>query len=517
MSRLTQLIKKNWQLLFVLMIGVLLRLPLLSGSFWLDEAAQALESARPLAQQLQLRDDFQPPLLHLLIHFEMSLSRSEWWLRTGAALIPGLITIWAIYQIGVKLFSKRTGFLAALLLATSSFHLFYSQELRPYSMPAMIACLSWLALLKVIELSNQPERVLSNRKYLHPATRWLVFFGLLTAAGIYTSYLYPFLFFAQLIYIWISKPKLRSRITVTSVIACATFLPWLPSFLGQLKAGQNLTTILPGWKQVVSFDQVKAILLIFGKFLFGVVSVKVNLILVLISLAIFCCLIWFLFQLVKPIKNRRQHTSNLMILLSWLVLPIFLAWLVSFWVPLLQPKRVLYCLPVFYLMIAWLIDEMWRQQKQLSQKAAAILLGSLLLLNFFSTMMYFTQPKYQREDWRSLHTFIITHYQDSSVATFAFPAPFAPWQWYDDGRFSTFATGELTTAMTDKIPNSKLLTEYHFVLVFDYLRDLTDPQNLLVKELQVYGYHEVDRITPQTPIGFVRIFARPQTVIGSIR
>lgn len=45
----------------ILLLALALRLPLLGGSFWLDEAAQYLESARPFSQQLAIREDFQPP------------------------------------------------------------------------------------------------------------------------------------------------------------------------------------------------------------------------------------------------------------------------------------------------------------------------------------------------------------------------------------------------------------------------------------------------------------------------
>ena len=57
----------NKKLILILLLAVMLRIPHLSGSFWLDEAAQALEIVRPLSQQLQIIDDFQPPLLHLIL------------------------------------------------------------------------------------------------------------------------------------------------------------------------------------------------------------------------------------------------------------------------------------------------------------------------------------------------------------------------------------------------------------------------------------------------------------------
>ena len=51
-----------------MLLALGIRLIHLSQSFWLDEAAQALESARPLTEQFELSGDFQPPLFHLLVY-----------------------------------------------------------------------------------------------------------------------------------------------------------------------------------------------------------------------------------------------------------------------------------------------------------------------------------------------------------------------------------------------------------------------------------------------------------------
>ncbi len=48
-------------LILITLLALLLRLPLLTGSFWLDEAAQALESARPFSQQIEFLKLFRQP------------------------------------------------------------------------------------------------------------------------------------------------------------------------------------------------------------------------------------------------------------------------------------------------------------------------------------------------------------------------------------------------------------------------------------------------------------------------
>ena len=182
-----QILKQTWFVpTLIILLALILRLPLLNGSFWLDEAAQALESSRPLAEQLNIISDFQPPLLHLITHGAIQLGRAEWWLRLIGALIPGLITILATYKLGQILFKRSTGRLASILLATSSFHIFYSQELRPYSLPAMFALLSWNFLLDK-KFKTRPQLILVT---------------VCNILGLYSSYLYPFLLLSQLVYVY---------------------------------------------------------------------------------------------------------------------------------------------------------------------------------------------------------------------------------------------------------------------------------------------------------------------------
>ena len=146
---------QNWlhSFLLILLLGLALglRLPFLDGSFWLDEAAQALESTRPWYLQLTIAQDFQPPLLHLIVHLVQYVSHAEWWLRLFGAVIPGLISIYYAIKIAKRYVGFTESIWLGLLLATNSFHVFFSQELRPYALPAAFASASWWVLLQFLE------------------------------------------------------------------------------------------------------------------------------------------------------------------------------------------------------------------------------------------------------------------------------------------------------------------------------------------------------------------------------
>lgn len=466
----------------ILAFALCLRLPLLNGSFWLDEAAQALESVRPFSQQLDIVPDFQPPLLHYIVHFAASVSHAEWWLRLWGALIPGLVTIWATYQLGKKWFNERAGRVAALLLATSSFHIFYSQELRPYSLPAMWAALSLL--------------VLFGKKF-----QWGKF-TLVNLLGLYSSYLYPFFLLPQLWFVW----QMTSKKTLLKILALTTALyaPWLPMFVKQLTAGQLLRTELPGWESVVSTPQLKALALVPLKFLYGVVNIEATPLFALLSLAFVAAgAVSY-----KPLFQKKLPQPLLSLFLL-LVTPLLTSWLVSFFVPVVQPKRLLYLLPLFSLVVAAPL-----MGKKVTRAAWALPI-IVVLINLFSTYSYWTQPALQRENWRDLKQEIIRSFPTpDAIAVFSFDEAFAPWRWYWPDSIPTLSTGKRSIEQVEDLPAAlREATDYRYILVFDYLRTLTDPNDLLPNTIESLGY-EGRGVLDRPGIGFVRIYTRPENAVG---
>lgn len=538
------MVKKSAPILIgILTLALLLRLPLLNGSFWLDEAAQALESARPWSQQLELTPDFQPPFLHLLTAIFIRINTAEWWLRTWGALMPGLLTILFIFQLGNKLGKNQnykfiTGGVASLLLATSSFHIYFSQELRPYSLPAFWAVLSWFLLL------TQRQRLFNQSP--QPGW-WKVGLGwaLVSLLGLYTSYLYPFLLIGQVGFIglyilnpWRKKqvkfsqlwPSVSRWLTLGLVIILG-FLPWMPSFLAQLQAGQLLRAELPNWETVVSTPQLKALGLIPAKFLFGVSDLSLTPYFILLSTA-FALLLglsfylwWQKIHLTTQFSTHKQLVFQIAIF--WLIIPLFSAWLVSFFVPVLQPKRVLFLLPGFYLLLSLVLSPMlvqartaWQKRQLSSNNLIPVsLLLLLLFLNLSSTVAYWRTPSLQRENWRGLWLEIDQKYSDATPKIFVFSAPFASWFWYDlqyshfsmlndYSLFSQNSTDESTAEFI--VSQASNVYTAKKIIYFDYMTDLTDPDRLVIKQLNQHGYLPTDLLDyPQ--IGYVRIFDKTET------
>ena len=83
-----------------------------------------------------------PPLYYIIEHFTLQLGNQEAVLRLPS-LIFGLISIALFYLILSNWFDKRISIVGTIIITISPFHVWYSQEARPYS---LLLCLSLLSI-----------------------------------------------------------------------------------------------------------------------------------------------------------------------------------------------------------------------------------------------------------------------------------------------------------------------------------------------------------------------------------
>lgn len=491
--------RKTFAVVSIIALSFILRLVLINQSFWLDEAAQALESMRPLTEQLHIQGDFQPPLFHLFVHILTRVNHSEWWLRM-ASVIPGIVTVYFTYKIGELLGKDKhhgfsIGLIGATLLALSSLHIYFSQELRPYSLAAMWGVLSWYALFVWI------ERVRQNKHELLTQAKMLYLCS--TVAGLYTMYLYPFLLLSQLSYAVFFQRKLVKELVKVFLIVSLLFLPWIPSFYHQLQVGGELRLQLPGWDQVVSPPQWKSLLLVMAKFIGGIKEIDITLFDVAYYGIPFALIVFVYLRAVK--KAKQDHRMLILAPLAWLGISVCLAWLFSFIIPVLQPKRVLFALPAMYLMIGIGLTYLSIQKRWL-------LFAFFIAYQLFSINLYWTRSMYQREDWReSLMTIHQTFNASNTIVVFGFTGPFAPWDYYKDRLQLQYQTISFPTLLINEPAvvdqNMERVAKFRRVLIFDYLRDLTDPNRNIEKWLEVHDYKGVASLDTKN-MGFIRVYER---------
>jgi uncharacterized membrane protein len=457
LSALIRAIPPTHLLLAIVILALLLRLPLLNDSFWLDEAAQALQSARPLSQQFAIQADFQPPLYHVVVHVLASISHAEWWLRL-ASLIPSLISIYLTYILARSLSTPRLGLIAALVVTLSHFHLFYAQELRPYMFASVFVLLSFI--------------LLTQKKSSH---QWWQL-GVVNALGLLSVYTYVFYFLSQPLWLRF-YPKMAKTWAKSLLVTLAASLWWLPYFIGQLQAGLNISATIPGWNNAVSLPFLKALPLTFVKFFFGRFPIPDSLAAYLI-LGLLILGLGFLMVTYATVKNRH--------VLVLAIAPILMAWLITPFLPTLEPKRFLGSLPLLFIVA--------------TLAAAKSRLGKALLMLVVSTNLliisaYWVKPELQREPWRQAITGLESQFGSDATVVFRFYAPFSPWEWYATGSLPSLSTGSLyldsiTPLNTTLSPSKSSST----VLVFDYLKELTDPQDFTHEWLIRQGFQPISSI-----------------------
>ncbi|MCS6872343.1 MAG: glycosyltransferase family 39 protein [Anaerolineae bacterium] len=214
--------------LVAIWLAALLRFHALDAqSLWNDEGNTLRLIQRDVPELLGAASrDIHPPLYYLLLKAWWTLTgESEFALRAFSAL-SGILSVACAYALGVALFARGVGTVAAFLTALNTFSLYYSQEARMYALMALIAALAMLCFVKWLD---------SRRLAL------LSGMALLNAAGLYTHYAYPLTIAAQVVLfvVWFAARREWRTLSVyvaANTFTVALFLPQLPTALRQLSS-----------------------------------------------------------------------------------------------------------------------------------------------------------------------------------------------------------------------------------------------------------------------------------------
>lgn len=436
----------------ILAFGFFLRLISLNQSLWLDEATSANAANMGLAKLLAVFSpgDFHPPLYYLFLNFWTNLFGSSEIVLRFPSIIAAVGTIYVLYLIGKELVDKKVGVVAALLLGTSGLHLYYSQEARMYSLAAFFVSLTFLFFVKIIKKGRVGE--------------WFLF-SFFLALSILTDYLPVLIIPAFWIFAWREKLKTdwRKKLFTSHIILLGISLTWLPYFLKQLSAGLSVRSHSPFWWQILGQANFKQFILIPTKFIFGRINMDVDPVQILIVAVAF--LIFGLF-LVVSLRNR-QKTKLVWL---WLVIPLVLAALISFWIPTLSYFRFLFVLPAFYLLIAAGVLKL----PKLVSKLAVFL---LVIFNLVTSSVYLLNKENQREDWRGLAKFIKEESQARRAAVvFVADSQQEAYRYYDK---------DVKIATSDEIDKS-----YDLLWLMRYVQEVFDPEDKTRLEIEALGYNK---------------------------
>lgn len=124
-------------------------------SLWVDELLVILKAEQKSLWEIveASKVDVHPPLYDYLIHFWIYFGKTVWILRFFS-LIFGVASIPLIYWIGKKFYGEKVGLTAAFILTIWPFSIWYSQEIRPYTLIFFFGLLAIGFFLKGLETNS---------------------------------------------------------------------------------------------------------------------------------------------------------------------------------------------------------------------------------------------------------------------------------------------------------------------------------------------------------------------------
>ncbi|MFA5880517.1 MAG: glycosyltransferase family 39 protein [Candidatus Margulisiibacteriota bacterium] len=373
------------KLIFILIISLILRLISIGQSLWLDEAISANVirlNTVDIITNFSIHD-FHPPLYYLLLRGWTGLAGNGVFSLRLLSIIFSLVTIWVVYLIGKKIKNKNLGLWAAIFTGFNPLFVYFSQEVRMYSLVTMCLTLVLLYFIKIIK----------NKKNNSLNIFWFNFWSFFSFFSFYGSI---FLLAAFGLYFLINKKiKLLLLTNIGILLAIAILSPLL---LIQITNSRTMLQTVVNWDLVLGKANLKDLLLILLKFSSGRISFLPKYLYYLVSG------IWATIVFAIAIWGTRKNK-----LLGFLfVVPIILGFVFSLWSPLLQYFRFLYLIPILGLLLALGI-------KKDSLKLVA---GGIFLI--FS-LIYLLNPIFHREDWKSLSNSLSTNSSIYIIDSFADP------------------------------------------------------------------------------------------------
>lgn len=456
----------------ILILSLILRFINLNQSLWLDEAINVVYAMKSTFWWYVTSypiGDFHPPFWFVILWvWGHIFGFSEVSVRLPSVFL-GVATVWLTYLLGKDLFNRKIAILASLLLAIAPLHVYYSQESRMYVLAAFAVVLSFYCLNKIL--------VADNRYYF---TGFVISLILV----FYSDYLVYLIIPAQVFYLLWTK-KVKRKVLEGLFVASMVAVPWIFIFNEQFQNGMITVSKLPAWGEVVGGGGVKDLLLIPLKIFFGRVTFLDKTIYLISAFAVGI----FYGSLFLLALKKSDQTK---LLLSWVFIPIILAFFISFFVPILSYTRVLFILPAFYLILA-------NGVFYLAKKLVIPALIFICLLDLVFLTLYYINPKLQRENWRDAISFVTERLDSQSLIIFENNEIPAPVRYYSDdlSQFKPGLSGDLERDLVDK----------RKVFLFEYLVDIYDPERVVEQKLESLNFFHTETYDYEG-VGFIKLYVK---------
>jgi mannosyltransferase len=351
-----------------------------------------------------LRPEVHPPAYYLLLRLvQKHIGDSESALRFPSA-ICGVLSIVAIFPVGLRLCSRREALIAAGLMAVLWCPIYYSQEARPEAMLlafTLLATYFWLSILQSLDQNL--------------GTAYYAISGHIVTATISAYLHYIGLYFIALqglgaVLLLARRPRSPLRILLMYAIILLAYPPWLPTMVYQLTHNTGRL----GWIERPAGTSFIEFLLFLFNYSMG-----------LLAIVLILCLFTATVGVYSSWKSTRHYSMRLAPLAPWFIL---VAWLIvpfagvyvesSLSAPLLEFRNLLASLPAAYLLLSRAIARLPLSNR--NQAFVTVALLSLFLFDLVVVMNYYGEP--YKEQFREAVNYIVERdhlYENSLIIGYA--------------------------------------------------------------------------------------------------
>jgi uncharacterized membrane protein len=347
-------------------------------SLWYDEGVSLLLAGKSVPGLIaHTARDIHPPFYYLLLHSWLRFAGRTEFAAAFLSLFFGVLLVALCYRFGAMLYGPRTGLLAGLLVAASPYNLWYSQEVRMYTLGATLALLATWLLLALL------------RKNAHP-WQWGAY-AIVGALGLFTLYYFAFLLaFHGLFVLATGLLRRRARFPwrrwlATGVGIAVLYAPWIP-----VAWRQAINPPVPPWRSHVPAFQALAEswrVLVVGQ------SATLNQVWPALLVG------FVLYGLALRRRFARDDLTVRLLIAGHTWVPVALILLVSFWIPLYHERYVFPFAATFYILLAAGLGRLQFHRRQVAVTAVALLV--LLATDALAVYQFHFDTAYADDDYRA--------------------------------------------------------------------------------------------------------------------
>ena len=459
-------------------------------SLWRDEVDALRFATRPLSDLIATfrNPGENGPLYFLLLRgWLAAVGRSEFALRS-LPLLAGVLAVPLSFALGQRLIGSRPALLGTMLVATSPYLVWYSQEAKMYA----------LAVSLVLAALCSFSAALAGKGW----TRWLLTW-LFTTLAIYVHLLSVLLIVVLVCWFaveWLQRPAARRHTGPMLLVLALLTLPYLPIVRWQLVLWLQ-ESFQTGHAVVSPTTMLASLLWGFSRGVQGSGSLWTLLPTVFVLLA-GAALGWGRNGggvresadaneeapsrprvLQAAVKDHLPQFSVVRLLL-WLVLPVLGLYIISLRKPLFTDRYLIWIAPAFYLLLArgmWEMGKRWR--------LLAVVLGTVLLaLNLQA--LWSQAHTIIKSDFRAASAFVEERQAPEDLLLFVMPYVRHPYSYYSGQPLSwadpPYTNSGATEAEVD-VEMSRITDNHPVVWLIQSEEDAWDRRSLARAWLDEHG------------------------------